>query len=90
MSRKLSSIAPEWWDYTTIDTEIVKEAAKLTPEALLKLSRPGFKIVFYDTSKILCSRSVRICYSLETIDADNPVEYADRSDLRSNCRLLRE
>lgn len=49
MSRKLSSIAPEWWDYTTIDTEIVREAAKLTPEAILKLSRPGFKIVFYDT-----------------------------------------
>jgi len=49
MARKLSSIAPEWWDYTTIDTEIVKEAAQLTPENMLRLSRPGFKVVFYNT-----------------------------------------
>jgi glucosamine-6-phosphate deaminase len=49
MSRKLSSIAPEWWDYTTLDTTIVTEAAKLTPDGMLKLSRPGFNLVFYDT-----------------------------------------
>lgn len=49
MARKLSSIAPDWWDYTTIDMEIVKEAAKLTPEKMLKLSRSGFRVVFYDT-----------------------------------------
>jgi glucosamine-6-phosphate deaminase len=49
MSRKLSSIAPEWWDYTTLDTTIVTEAAKLTPDGMLKLSRPGFNVVFYDT-----------------------------------------
>jgi glucosamine-6-phosphate deaminase len=49
MPRKLSSIAPEWWDYTTLDTTLVSEAARLTPEQMLKLSRPGFKIIFYDT-----------------------------------------
>lgn len=49
MPRKISSIAPEWWDYTTIDTQIVKEAAQLTPEKIMQLARPGFKIVFYDT-----------------------------------------
>jgi hypothetical protein len=23
MSRKLSSIAPDWWDYTTLDDDII-------------------------------------------------------------------
>ena len=49
MSRKVSSIAPGWWDYTTLDSALVREAAQLTPEAMLKLSRPGFRVVFYDT-----------------------------------------
>jgi glucosamine-6-phosphate deaminase len=49
MPRKISSIAPDWWDYTTLDAEIIKEVAELTPEKILKLSRPGFKVVFYDT-----------------------------------------
>lgn len=49
MSRKLSSIAPDWWDYTTLDDEIVQAAARLTPERMLRLSRPGFKVVFHDT-----------------------------------------
>ena len=49
MPRKLSSIAPDWWDYTTIDDALVRDAAALTPRKLLKLSRPGFKVVFYDS-----------------------------------------
>ena len=47
--RKSSSIAPDWWDYTTVDADIVRDAAALTPEKMLKLLRPGFKVVFYDT-----------------------------------------
>jgi glucosamine-6-phosphate deaminase len=49
MPRKLSSIAPDWWDYTTLDDEILRDAARLTPKDMLKLSRPGFRVVFYDT-----------------------------------------
>jgi len=49
MPRKLSSIAPGWWDYTTLDTALIEEAAALTPETMLQLSRPGFKVVMYDT-----------------------------------------
>ena len=49
MPRKLSSVAPGWWDYTTIETDLISEAARLTPEKMLKLSRPGFKVVFYET-----------------------------------------
>ena len=49
MPRKLSSIAPDWWDYTTLDDEIIHDAAALTPEKMARLSRPGFKVVMYDT-----------------------------------------
>ncbi len=47
--RPLSKVAPDWWDYTTLDREILDDAARLTPEDLLALSRPGFQVVFYDT-----------------------------------------
>jgi len=49
MARPLSKIAPDWWDYTTIDPEILKDAAKLTPDDMLAMSRDGFNVVFYDT-----------------------------------------
>ncbi|MGI6571884.1 MAG: hypothetical protein ACOX19_00315 [Fermentimonas sp.] len=49
MARKLSMLAPGWWDFTTLDDEILKDAAKLTPEDMIALSRDGFKVVFYDT-----------------------------------------
>ena len=28
MPRKLSSIAPGWWDYTTLDNDIIEEVAQ--------------------------------------------------------------
>jgi glucosamine-6-phosphate deaminase len=74
MSQKISSIAPDWWDYTTLDAELIKDAASLTPEKLLGLSRPGFKVVFYDTLE-----DFYLAEALEYIDAwkqstpDNPV-----------------
>ena len=49
MPRKLSSIAADWWDYTTLDDGLLRDVAKLTLKDLAQLSRPGFKIVFYDT-----------------------------------------
>jgi glucosamine-6-phosphate deaminase len=49
MARKLSAIAPDWWDYTTLEPELIDEAARLGPRDLLRLSRPGFEVVFYDT-----------------------------------------
>jgi len=47
--RPLSKVAPGWWDYTTLDRELMDDAAKLTPEDLLNLSREGFTVKFYDT-----------------------------------------
>ena len=47
--RNTSKVAEGWWDYTTLDTKILDDAARLTPRDLLQLSRPGFKVTFYDT-----------------------------------------
>jgi len=49
MARETSLVAPEWWDYTTLDREILDDAAKLTAEDLLELGRPGFTVRSYDT-----------------------------------------
>ncbi|MCL5270950.1 MAG: glucosamine-6-phosphate isomerase, partial [bacterium] len=49
MTRPLSRIAPDWWDYTTLDPEILEAAARLTPGDMAALSRPGFQVCFYDT-----------------------------------------
>jgi glucosamine-6-phosphate deaminase len=74
MPRKLSSIAPDWWDYTTLDSDIIKEAAKLTPEKLLKLSRPGFKVVFYDTLEdFYCAEALEYISAWKQSTPDNPV-----------------
>ena len=47
--RRLSLVAPEWWDYTTLDREILDDAARLSADDLLGLARPGFAVKFYDT-----------------------------------------
>lgn len=49
MARKLSMLAPDWWDFTTLDDALLSDVAKLTPGDLLQLSREGFKVIFYDT-----------------------------------------
>src|SRR5512146_1101753 len=47
--RPVSKVAPDWWDYTTLDRAILDDAAGLTADDLLQLSRPGFTVKFYDT-----------------------------------------
>jgi glucosamine-6-phosphate deaminase len=42
-------LAPGWWDFTTLDENILKDAAKLTIGDMAQLSRDGFKVVIYDT-----------------------------------------
>lgn len=74
MARKLSTVAQGWWDYTTLDDKLLADAARLTPEQMLQLSRPGFKVVFYDTLE-----DFYLAEALEYITAwrqstpDNPV-----------------
>ena len=47
MPRKFSSVAPDWWDYTTLEEDLIRDAAALTPHDLEQLSRPGFRVVMY-------------------------------------------
>jgi len=49
MPRKTSMLAPQWWDYTTLDDEILNDAARLTADDMASMTRPGFNVVFYDT-----------------------------------------
>jgi glucosamine-6-phosphate deaminase len=49
MARAISKVAPDWWDYTTLDSELLADAAKLRARDLLQLSREGFKVHFYET-----------------------------------------
>ncbi len=74
MPRKLSSIAPDWWDYTTLDDDIIAAAARLTPEKLGKLSRPGFQVVFHDTlEEFYLAEALEYISAWKQSTADNPV-----------------
>jgi glucosamine-6-phosphate deaminase len=74
MSRKLSSIAPDWWDYTTLDEALVRDAAALTPQKLAKLSRPGFKVVLYDTLEdFYLAEALEYIAAWRQSTPDNPV-----------------
>src|SRR5512142_344229 len=74
MPRPLSAIAPAWWDYTTLSRDIIDAAARITPRDLERLSRPGFRVLLYDTLE-----EFYLAEALEYIDAwrqsteDNPV-----------------
>jgi glucosamine-6-phosphate deaminase len=74
MPRKLSSIAADWWDYTTLDSEIIRDAAALTPEKMLTLSRPGFRVVIYDTlEEFYLAEALEYILSWKQATPDNPV-----------------
>ncbi len=74
MPRKISAIAPGWWDYTTLDQEIIQDAARLTPEKMLKLSRPGFRVVFYDTiEEFYLAEALEYVAAWKLSTPDNPV-----------------
>src|ERR1017187_2132344 len=74
MARKLSSIAPDWWDYTTLDADIIRDAAALTPEKMLKLSRSGFKVVMYDTiEEFYLAEALEYINAWKQSTPDNPV-----------------
>ncbi len=73
MPRKLSSLAPGWWDYTTLDREIIEAAAKLTPEKLFKLTRPGFKVVFHETlEEFYCAEALEYIHAWKQATPGNP------------------
>lgn len=74
MPRKLSAISPDWWDYTTLEDDIIQDAAALTPEKMLKLSRPGFKVVMYETLEdFYLAEALEYITAWKQSTPDNPV-----------------
>ena len=74
MSRPLSRIAPEWWDYTTLDAEIIRDAAAITLEDLPRLSRPGFQIVLHDSLEdFYLAEALEYISAWRQATADDPV-----------------
>lgn len=72
--RPQSKISSSWWDYTTLDPSIIQDAAKLTPADLLQLSRPGFKVTFYDSLEdFYLAEALEYIEAWRQATADNPV-----------------
>lgn len=49
--RDMSRVAPDWWDYTTLDRDLLADAASLTEKDIQELERVGFAVRFYDTTE---------------------------------------
>lgn len=74
MARKLSMLAPEWWDFTTLEDELLSDVAKLSATDLLQLSRDGFKVVFYDTLEdFYLAEALEYITAWQQSTADRPV-----------------
>jgi glucosamine-6-phosphate deaminase len=73
MARPLSKLAPAWWDYTTLDKDILEDAARLKPKDLLQLSRPGFTVRFYDTvEEFYTAEALEYIEAWKQATPDNP------------------
>jgi len=73
MARPISKVAPQWWDYTTLDEELLADAAKLTPDDLLQLSRPGFDVRIFDTlEELYCAEALEYIEAWQQSTPDNP------------------
>src|SRR4051812_3953929 len=74
MPRKLSAISPDWWDYTTLDQELIDAVARLKARDFEKLSRPGFQVVLYDTLEdFYLAEALEYIAAWKSSTADNPV-----------------
>lgn len=74
MARRLSSIAPGWWDYTTLDDALIADAARLSAEDMRQLSRPGFQVALYDTlEEFYLAEALEYITAWRQATADRPV-----------------
>ncbi|MDF2441004.1 MAG: hypothetical protein JWN98_1988 [Abditibacteriota bacterium] len=74
MSRPLSTIAPGWWDYTTLEPDILRDAAALTATDLEQLARPGFHIQLFDTlEELYVAEALEYINAWRQSTSDNPV-----------------
>lgn len=73
MPRPLSKLAPDWWDYTTLDPELLADAAQLDARKLQGLSRPGFTVHFYDTiQEFYAAEALEYITAWQQSTPDNP------------------
>ncbi len=71
--RPLSRVAPEWWDYTTLDPELLADAARLTAADIEGLSRKGFRVKMYDTlDEFFLAEALEYVNAWQQSTADNP------------------
>jgi glucosamine-6-phosphate deaminase len=74
MARPISKVAPDWWDYTTLDSAILADAARLTPNDLRQLARPGFEVAIYDTiEEFYCAEALEYIRVWQQATPDKPV-----------------
>lgn len=73
MPRPPSKVAPQWWDYTTLDPQLLEDAARLGPDDLLQLSREGFNVRIYDTAEeFFCAEALEYIDAWKQSTPDNP------------------
>jgi len=71
--RPNSKVARDWWDYTTLDPELLDQAARLTPKDLLALQRPGFTINLYETrEEFFAAEAMEYIRAFTASTPDNP------------------
>jgi glucosamine-6-phosphate deaminase len=73
MPRPLSKVAPDWWDYTTLDAAILDAAARLSVEDIERLARPGFRVVMYDSiEEFYVAEALEYVHAWQQSSADHP------------------
>lgn len=71
--RNQSKISKDFWDYTTLDPEILDDAARLTEKDLLQLARPGFSVKIHDTAEsFFCAEALEYVWAWKQATADRP------------------
>ncbi|NLV82939.1 MAG: glucosamine-6-phosphate isomerase, partial [Spirochaetales bacterium] len=72
--RPKSKIHEQWWDYTTLDREILEDAARLTVRDIEALERPGFSVRIYDTREaFFAAEALEYVKAWKQATSSNPV-----------------
>lgn len=74
MGRKHSILAPDWWDFTTLDDAILNDAARLAADDMKALSRDGFEVVLHETLEdFYLAEALEYITAWKQATPDNPV-----------------
>src|SRR5688572_3074739 len=73
LERPISKVAPRWWDYTTLSADLLADAARLTAEDLVQLSRPGFSVRIFDSlEEFYCAEALEYVEAWRQSTSDKP------------------